>query len=169
MNNTQELPDLYDSFLKRHDIGTGDIVIARGKEILKTKLDFDVYLPSKKMNLQRDFVWTLEQKHSLIDSIIVRRHIPPISVLLTYDDIYQVIDGKQRLGTFIDYLSGKFKYCGYYYQNLPKRYCLQIDRYNVFAYRLCEDDITDEQKIEWFKWINFAGTPQDLEHLNKLK
>lgn len=30
-------------------------------------IDWNVYLPSRKRNLQRDFVWTLEQKRELID------------------------------------------------------------------------------------------------------
>ena len=28
--------------------------------------------------------------------------------------------------------------------------------------------ITDQDKIDWFKMINFGGTAQDIEHLNKL-
>jgi hypothetical protein len=28
--------------------------------------------------------------------------------------------------------------------------------------------ITDDQKISWFKFINFSEIPQDAEHLNSL-
>lgn len=29
-------------------------------------------------------------------------------------------------------------------------------------------EFTDEDKINWFRYINFAGTPQDAEHLRSL-
>src|SRR6478735_323809 len=68
----------------------------------KTTIDFDVYLPSKKMNLQRDFVWTLEQKQSLILSFFKGIKIPKLSIIQYQDDsnsnnivtILKIIDGK---------------------------------------------------------------------------
>jgi hypothetical protein len=157
--------------LERAELGNGDIAISQGKDVLRKKFDFDVYLPSKKINLQRDLVWTLDQKRSLIESILIRRSIPPISVILTLDDVYQVIDGKQRLSAFIEYLQGGFSLCGYYCDDLPKDYLGQIKRHWICAYRLCEYDtpVTDDEKIEWFQWINFAGTPQDILHMERLK
>lgn len=165
-----KLPPLRSSFLERQDIGNGDLCIAQGKNVLNKKFDFDVYLPSKKMNLQRPLVWTLEQKQSLIESIIIRRSILPISVIFTLDDVYQVIDGKQRLSAFIEYLQGDFPFCGHYCDELPKDYLGQIKRHYICAYRLCEYDtpVTDDEKIEWFQWINFSGTPQDISHMEKL-
>ena len=173
MHNTimQSLPLLRSSFLERQDIGSGDLCIAQGKDVLRKKFDFDVYLPSKGINLQRPLVWTLEQKRSLIESVIIRRSIPPISVVQTLDDTYQVIDGKQRLSAFIEYVQGGFDFCGHYCDELPKDYLGQIDRHYICCYRLYEYDtpVTDDKKIEWFQWINFAGTPQDIQHLKNLK
>ncbi len=40
-----------------------------------TPFDFEVYLPTKGTNLQRELVWTLEQKKELIKSIILEREI----------------------------------------------------------------------------------------------
>jgi len=40
----------------------------------KYTLDFDVYLPSIGKNLQRPFVWTLEQKQALILSVLKGMH-----------------------------------------------------------------------------------------------
>jgi hypothetical protein len=37
------------------------------------------------------------------------------------------------------------------------------------AYEYHDALISDEWKIAWFEMINFAGTPQDIEHLNNLK
>ena len=138
--------------------------------MLTKVFDFDVYLPSKGLNLQRPLVWTIEQKRSLIESVIIRRSIPPISVVLTIDDVYQVIDGKQRLSAFIEYINGGFDFCGYYCDELPKDYLGQIKRHHICAYRLCEYDepVSDADKIDWFRWINFAGTPQDAGHIERL-
>ena len=166
-----KLPPLRSSFLERQDIGNGDLCIAQGKDVLRKKFDFDVYLPSRGINLQRPLVWTLEQKRSLIESVIIRRFIPPISVVQTLDDTYQVIDGKQRLSAFIEYVQGGFDFCGYRCDDLPQDYLGQIKRHYICCYRLyeCNTLVTDAEKIEWFQWINFSGTPQDAQHLEKLK
>ena len=165
-----KLPEMYDSFLDRKGIGCGNLCIAQGKNVLSRNWDFDVWLPTKNMNLQRSLVWSLDQKRSLIESVIIRRSIPPISVIQLMNDTYQVIDGKQRLSTIIQYIAGEFDFCGYLFDDLPREYLLQIKRHFITAYRLCEREtpVTDDEKIEWFKWINFAGTLQDMDHMNKL-
>lgn len=38
----------------------------------------------------------------------------------------------------------------------------------VVVNELYKNTITDEDKITWFKFLNFAGTPQDVEHINNL-
>jgi hypothetical protein len=166
-----KLPPLRSSFLERQEIGSGNLVIAQGKSVLRKRWDFDVYLPTKGLNLQRPLVWTLDQKRSLIESVLIRRSIPSICVVQTFDDTYQVIDGKQRLSAFIEYVQGGFDFCGYYCDDLPKDYAGQINRHWVTAYRLCEYDtpVSDDEKVEWFNWINFAGTPQDIAHMEALK
>ena len=139
---------------------------------LLERMDFDVYLPSKGINLQRPLVWTQTQKEAWIESLILRRHIPLPSVILTAQDKYECIDGKQRLTTLLDYLLDKFSFCGYKYSELPREYKVQLDRRPLAVNRLIESfevPLTDDQKIEWFCWINYAGTPQDKEHLEKLR
>ena len=170
--NKQTLPAFNSSFLLKHDLGNGDLCIAHGFGALDLKFDFDVWLPSRNMNLQRPLVWTVEQKRNLIESVLVRRAIPPISVIFTTEDVYQVIDGKQRTSAFISYLRNEFDFCGYFCDELPKDYLGQIKRHWIATYRLCEYSdrlVTDDEKIEWFRWINFSGTPQDSLHLQELE
>lgn len=145
-------------------------------------IDFDVFLPSKGFNLQRDFVWTIEQKRELIWSILIKRNIPSLALIniITEDSgsdgIFQVIDGKQRLSAMFDFYNNKFTLLidgkEYYYKDLPTDYQRAIGGY-AFSYYLVNEEynnkITDEQKIQWFMYINFAGTPQDKEHFEKLK
>ena len=58
----------------------------------------------------------------------------------------------------------------FYFSELPADYKTIIRGY-YFAYNVVNEDygniITDSEKIQWFKFINFAGTPQEYEHLQK--
>jgi uncharacterized protein with ParB-like and HNH nuclease domain len=147
-----------------------------------SSIDFDVYLPSKGMNLQRGLVWSLQQKRELIWSILMNRKIPRLALMnviideIDIDGVYQVIDGKQRLSTMIEFLNNKFTLeidrKEYFMRDLPIEYQRVIKGY-PFAYYIANEPIgkpfSDQDKIDWFKYINFAGTPQDLEHFKRLK
>lgn len=61
---------------------------------------------------QRDKVWSEEKKSFLIDSILKNYPIPPIFLRMKIDPEtgltkYEVIDGKQRLTTIIDFIEGR--------------------------------------------------------------
>lgn len=144
-------------------------------------IDWNVYLPTKGKYLQRDYVWTLEQKRELIWSVLIGRHIPHCAVINTINkederkDIYLIIDGKQRLSTIFDFVDDKFTIevegKEYLFSQLPGDYQNAVNNY-YFSYYVVNEPwdnrITDDQKIAWFKFINFAGTPQDAEHLKNL-
>lgn len=144
-------------------------------------IDFDVYLPTKKMNLQRDFVWNVDQKRELIWSILMNRNIPRMAMMnvLTEDSgtegIYQVIDGKQRLSAMIDFYRNKYTLLvdgkEYFFNELPVDYQNVIKGHH-FAYYIANEPygkaFTDQDKINWFMYINFAGTPQDKAHFELL-
>lgn len=140
------------------------------------KVDFDVFLESKGFNLQRDFVWTLSQKRELIWSIFMRRHIPRMAFVFTVDNTYKIVDGKQRLSTMIGYLNNEFSLLyeneEYFFKDLSTEHQRHLEMY-AFPYDVYNEEVgkplRDEQLIQWFKFINFAGTPQDLIHLQKLK
>lgn len=147
-------------------------------------IDWDVYLPSKGMNLQRGFVWSISQKRELILSILKGITIAPITVIQYRDDIsnrlerktiLKVIDGKQRLSTLISFYKGEFPILfegkEYFYIDLTlqaQRELVGCFRYNI-AYEYPDKLIPDDEKIAWFDMINFAGTPQDIEHIDNLK
>ncbi len=145
-----------------------------------TFFDFDVYLPSKGINLQRDFVWTDLQKEELILSILKGIKLPPVTLIqfkskTSKITVLEVIDGKQRLSTIKDFISNKFPIIfngwKYFYDDLNFK-CHDAIRNCITAnigYSYDYKPISDEDKISWFEMINFAGTPQDIEHLNKLK
>lgn len=143
-------------------------------------IDFNVFLPTKGTNLQRDYVWSLRQKRELIWSILMNRNIPRMAMMnvLTGDScdgVYQVIDGKQRLSAMIDFYENKYTLeidgNNYFFRDLPKDYQNVIGGYH-FAYYIANEnycgEFSDQDKIDWFTYINFAGTPQDKKHIDKL-
>ena len=147
----------------------------------KCKIDFDVFLPTRNRNLQRDYVWTIDQKRELIWSVLMNRHIPRMAMINVVMDkadtegTYQVIDGKQRLSAMIDFYRGGFTLeidgAGYYMNDLPVDYQRVISGY-MFPYYIVNEyyglKISDDEKIAWFRYINFAGTPMDAEYLKNL-
>lgn len=151
------------------------------KYFFKQKIDWDVFLPTKGINLQRPYVWDIFQKRELIMSILIGRHIPHVSVIGMVDkndttsDIIQIIDGKQRLSSIYDFINDKFTLEledeEYLFSQLPVEYRNAITNYHFRYYLILEPwgtPITDEQKIKWFKLINFSGTPQDIDHIKKM-
>jgi len=143
--------------------------------------DFNVWLPTKGMNLQRELVWTPEQKTALIITMLRNQRIAPI-VVVQYDrndDVYnwKVIDGKQRLTTMFSFLDDEFPICvdgvEYYFSTLPPDCQRQIAHYSLYSvdvhYSYDDAPISDDTMIDLFEEINWLGTPQDIEHMNNLK
>lgn len=150
-------------------------------------VDYDVYLPTKDMNLQRPLVWTLEQKQELIISVLKGIDLASISVIIYRDDMSdkgktkkiqttKVIDGKQRISTLVSFIRNEFPLIidgnTYYYSDLDDDALYPLNGFYFKSDRVYEYPdklISDDDKIAWFEMINFAGTPQEIDHLNKLK
>ena len=148
-----------------------------GDKTLDYELDFDVFLPSKGINLQRPFVWTLLQKQQLIISLLKGLEIPSMAFIHYEHKIFKVIDGKQRLNAWITFVQNEFPIIyndqEYYFKDLDDwaRGELMFSKWvrADVGYEYEDTPISDDLKIQWFEMINFAGTPQDIEHLKKLK
>jgi len=169
--------------IRYHYIQNKGLSFCRVDSILEgdTTLDMDVFLPSIGKNLQRPLVWTQLQKEQFIISFYKGIYLPPYAVVhfragIDKPDHFQVIDGKQRLSTIISFARNEFSVTfpnnkSYFFSDLPKDFQREL-RYKFLvgnvAYHYENEPMTDEQKIEWFKYINFAGTPVELEHLNSL-
>lgn len=163
--------------------GLSDLSI---KELLSEKydvIDWDVYLPTKGINLQRGFVWTLDQKRELILSIFKGIKIPAITYIRYKDDsnrdkpILKIIDGKQRLSTILSFCKNEFSVIWddeeYFFDDLDwdiQGEFLFHGRINSdVGYEYHDSLISDDDKIKWFEMINFSGTLQDKQHLENLK
>lgn len=148
------------------------------------KIDFNVFLPTKGLNLQRDFVWTIEQKQSFILSILKDQKVNSIVVIQHYNrnlegtrgSSWDVIDGKQRLSTIFDYIDNKFPITIdegiFFFKDLPKDCQKQIEFFDLKVdvhYSYPEKLISDDTKISLFEDCNWLGTPQDIEHFKRIK
>ncbi len=139
------------------------------------EIDFDVFLPSKGKNLQRGFVWTKDQKHELILSILKGIKLPAITVLYLDHKVYKVIDGKQRLCTLIQFMKNEFSINvnnkEYFCSDLTLEAQSELNgsiKSNI-GYEYSDKLISDDILIEWFEMINYSGTPQEKDHINNLK
>lgn len=173
-----KLSDFQKTF--KHHINKGLSYFGTAKLRQRTNFDFDVFLPTKGLNLQRDLCWTVEQKQALIMSMLKNMHIDPIVVVQmdrgTDKYEWQVIDGKQRLTTAFAYIDGEFPLnvggIDYYFNDLPTDCQRQIAWFDFkwdIHYSYPDDPISDQTKIDLFESVNFLGTPVDIAHLNKLK
>lgn len=156
----------------------------------KNKCDFDIYLPSLGVNLQRPYTWDDKQRSELIESFFKGIYIPPITFIYSRtigagidETMYRIIDGKQRLTTFMMFYRNEFPLLKYglefYYKDLSEMLQGKFDtmwvKCNVFyEYRYLDKPtesilFSDEDLIDLFEFLNFKGTPQDENHLIELR
>ena len=147
--------------------------------------DTDVYLEKYKMNLQRPYVWIYPQQNAFIQSILYEKIITPVVVIAhsvtteTFgDQIYYIIDGKQRLTTIHKFMNNEFPVeIGsekYFYKDFDDELKIYFDRNldrmeAIVYYSYPDNPITDDEKIAIFNFYNFTGTPQAEEHKIKLQ
>ena len=58
---------------------------------------------------QRDYVYTEKQASKLVESILMGIPIPTVYLSQEQDETYSVIDGQQRITSFVKYLSNEYK------------------------------------------------------------
>lgn len=164
----------------RRSSGNTTIAMYLDNEFVNNKYahewDFDIFLPKYGINLQRPYVWTLLQQQELIWSMILGRSIPTVVVILHEHKRFEVIDGKQRILTIKRFLNNEFPIVvdgeEVFFKDLDSDTQHQINARNSLEgeiyYSYDDEKITDDQKIALFNFYNFAGTPQESEHRDKL-
>jgi hypothetical protein len=145
-----------------------------------TDIDMTVYLPSKNINLQRDLVWTYEQKSAFILSVLQHKPMPALAINYKFDRglPMEIIDGKQRLSTLLDFYKGLIditvndeSYFCYELSHSQQR-DIKLFSFNAnyhYEYEKQPDTwLTDDDKIAWFLYVNTLGTPMQDEHIRTL-
>lgn len=119
---------------------------------------------------QRDYVWTIEDKEKLIQSIFEGRDIGKFIFLkYNWDDKEEILDGKQRLDAIVDFYTSKIPYKGVYYHELSKHDRYRFEDIIVQYADIDAKKFTEADKIKLFLFVNASGVPQSEEHLTRLK
>lgn len=104
-------------------------------ETLKQKIErkFPQGRLNLEISLQRDFVWDEQDQIDLIDTIITGRYVPPILINNSSIGELEVLDGKQRLTTIMNFINGNFsimiKNKEYYFTTFS-----DVDKGNFMSY-----------------------------------
>jgi hypothetical protein len=127
----------------------------------KEKIRFD-------LSIQRNSVWSSQQKSLFIHSLIYGFPFPPAYAQDKGDGILWMLDGKQRLSCVIDFVLNEFRLhkstpkCfneaigGKLFKELPEEFREEILSTNFTIYQMV--DMTDEERDEMFVRLN-RGTP----------
>lgn len=120
---------------------------------------------------QRELCWSQEDKENLIHSIFNNIEIGKFAFLrrpyAPKSPGYEILDGKQRLTTIIEFYEDKFSYKGKTFSELSKKDKNHFLNYNI-TYGDGDENWTLEDKMEYFLKLNIMGVPQSKEHLEKV-
>ena len=138
------------------------------------------------IDIQRGYVWKdNEKKSTLIRSLILDRHIPPL-YFNKVEDVYEGEDGKQRTLTIIKFLKDGFELSGleeftvindegeteeidingYKFSNLPE--CFQ-NAIKEYSFTICYTDNADqEEQADTFYNLN-NGQALNAATMNRVK
>lgn len=123
---------------------------------------------------QRDYVWEDSDKELLLDSIFKNIDIGKF-VLIVLDNkqhsetgfTYEILDGKQRLLTLIEFYENRFSYKGKFYNDLS-----WLDRYRFKNHHIAvaEVDAIDKKTVlKYFFMLNRTGKVMDSKHLQAVE
>lgn len=129
---------------------------------------------------QRGLVWNLEQKQSFIKSLFNKRTKVTPTFLINpnkiKDGYYEVLDGKQRISTILEFVKGGFAVEGFYFNDLSLKDIIRFTSvpfvYKTIKYhdkRIGETEMPLKSKIELFLQVNEYGEHVSQEHLERIK
>jgi hypothetical protein len=121
---------------------------------------------------QRGNVWSLEDKVSLIDSIFNDIEIGRIVLMKRpYEDrrnhMYEMIDGKQRLTTLLEFYEDRFEYKGLKFSQMHPADQGHFGQKQMAVIEAPE--MSEQEILEYFIRVNTSGRPVNPEHLDKVK
>jgi len=123
---------------------------------------------------QRDLVWTLEDKQKLIESIFNNIDIGKFAFIkrgfnkdVPSQQMYEILDGKQRLTAIMEFLEDRFKWRGLTFSDLSPSDQWHFETYSVAVAET--SNMTKEQIYKYFLKLNTGGKPISTEHLEKVK
>ncbi|MDD3988206.1 MAG: DUF262 domain-containing protein, partial [Candidatus Omnitrophica bacterium] len=159
----------------------------KGVEVLIKNLNWNPFVYDKEGNkqyYQRDFVWSLQDKQNLIDSIyngidcgkiVVRaRSWKDLDVIAAKGEtevaFHDIVDGKQCLNAIAGFIKGEYPDSyGNYFADLSADAQHNFTNNQLISYGEMPESSTDEQVIKQFLKMNFTGVLQSKEHIAYVK
>ncbi|MCH2246563.1 MAG: DUF262 domain-containing protein [Crocosphaera sp.] len=146
----KELDQVYESGSRRFMNEQDRIGLPRLVEDIKLNKKYQLTRP-------QNSEWDTERKSHLIESITFNIPVAPIILFVTGDNVYDVIDGNQRLRAIVDFYSNKFELTGmknypelngYNYRSLPSKIRNGLDWRRLSLVIISQQEnsqLTDEQ------------------------
>ena len=156
----------YDSFVKNNDLRLSYSQNHLGSLFSKT-YHFGVNFEPE---YQRDYVWELEDKVSLIDSIFNHISIGNFVFIrkgYLEECLYEILDGKQRMRAILDFYEDRFSYKGKLFSELSIKDQGHFDGYSISTAEVSE--LTDEQVLRYFIKLNKCGRIMSSEQISKVE
>ena len=165
--------------IRPYEIGRGETAFSKEDSVriqfYNTSLESllnKFYLSGVDMNpvYQRDYVWDDKDKEALLDSIFNHIEIGKFAFIqrdYSFDVGYEILDGKQRLSTLLDFYENRLAYKGVYYNDLSAK-----DRFTFLNTPVSvgeTNNLSMEQIYEYFYKLNRCGKVMSEEHLKKIK
>ena len=120
---------------------------------------------------QRGNVWEMGDKIKLLDSIFNTIDIGKFVFIRLPTKSgcpgYEVLDGKQRVTTILDFYENRFKYNGLFFNELSR-----IDQHHFKNYTISSaslDNPSLQEKLEYFLRLNTGGKLVDQKHLDRIE
>lgn len=129
---------------------------------------------------QRKFVWPLQARISLMESVLLEYPIPEIYLEYRTDakgnQTVAVVDGQQRLSSLIQFLSNEYplgelthektkQYSGLYFKDLPEQVRTEFFQYTLPVRKLLNQDESIIREIfARVNRVNLTLTPQELRN-----
>lgn len=146
--------------------------------IYELKRRFDRGVIKLDPDFQRNYVWKAKQKSELIESVIMGIPLPLIYLAETMDGSLMIVDGRQRLTTFFDYMNDNFalnnlkilpELNSYKFTDLEKdetksKYATAIEDFQLVI-QIIKYPTPDRVRFDIFDRVNRGGTPLNNQEM----
>lgn len=123
---------------------------------------------------QRGYVWDQKDKELLIDSVFKNIDIGKFVLIHLSDEewikrgiSYEILDGKQRLSTLIEFYENRFSYNGKFYNDLSSKDKSVFKNHHISFAEIHETD--KKTVLRYFLMLNRTGKSMDKKHLEKVE
>jgi hypothetical protein len=122
---------------------------------------------------QRQNIWTVTKQSRLVESVLLNIPIPVIYLSEEIDDVWEVIDGHQRLHSFFEFLINRYKLSGLtvlkefnnlHFSDLENKLKRKIEDYQLNVFTIKKESHPDI-KFDIFERINGGASSLNAQEL----